>query len=103
MKRIPVYLLALTFIVAATLSGVSASVSLSGNVTLTNPDNSTYTFTDSNATTYNQVSNYPDGWWFFGGAFVEDTSDYWVIGVLFGIVAIGLVFALVYQRGRKDE
>lgn len=73
-----------------------------GNVTLTNPDNSTFYYDDSNITTYDYVGNAPDGWWMFIGE-VTDEDSYWVLGVVIGVLAVGLAVALVMVTRRKEN
>lgn len=75
-----------------------------GSVTLTNPDGSQYFFTSANMSLYNYATNTPDGWWIFNPTTAlnaEDTSDYWVLGVVFGIIALTVATALVLTVRRK--
>lgn len=75
-----------------------------GNVTLINPDDSTFTFNSGNVTTYDYAGNYPDGWWMFIGGPTDEELDLWIIGAFFGVVAIAVAVALVMVKGkRRDE
>lgn len=75
--------------------------STSGNVTLTNPDNSTFFYDHSNITTYDYVGNAPDGWWMFIGEETDEDS-YWILGVVLGILAVGVAVALItINRGKQ--
>lgn len=76
-----------------------------GTVTLINPDNSTFTYNSDNATTYDYVGNYPDGWWMFIGGPSDDELDYWVFGLVFGLLAVALavVFMVIIRRKKEDE
>ena len=74
-----------------------------GNVTLTNPDNSTFTFNSGNVTTYGYAGNANDGWWMFVGGPTDEELDLWVIGAFFGVIAIAVAVALLMVKGKEKH
>lgn len=95
------FLTCLTLFIALPSSAL-ASVTLggeNGNVTLINPDNSTFVYVNGNLTTYSYIGNAPDGWWNLYG--VEE-NELWVIGVVLGLIAIALAVALAVKK-RNNE
>ena len=91
-------------LILATLPLATCEVILGGtggSVTLTNPDNTTFTFTSANQTTVTYLSNMPDGWWSFTLP-IDSEEDLWVLGVLFGFIAIAIAVAFTVAK-RKNE
>lgn len=98
-------LLAVLALSAIPTANASITLGGGGNFTLTNPDNSTYFFVAANQTTFNYVTNQPDGWWIFNPAVAvpSESADYWVIGLVFGIIAIALSTVFMIQRRSRIE
>lgn len=102
-KSLPIVIILL---VSCFVSPVLADITLGGgdgSVTLTNPDNSTFYYDSDNATTYDYVGNYPDGWWQFIGGPTDEELSYWVLGLVFGLTAVALAVVFMVIRKRKDE
>lgn len=85
---------------------VDATVTLGGvggSVTLTNPDSSYFYFDSSNSTTYAYVSNMPDGWWNIFLQTVNEQSDYWMLGFIFGIIGVSFAVSFLFMKRRKRK
>jgi hypothetical protein len=98
------FLIAVCFALFLMLPSVVCTVTLgggSGSVTLINPDNSSFTFNSENETSFTYLSNAPDGWWNISTQINDD--DLWILGVVFGVIAIGLVVGLVTMKNRSNQ
>ena len=101
--KFAVCLVGLLALVPVATCDITFGGSGSGNVTLTNPDNSTFTFNSSNQTTYSYAGNANDGWWMFIGGPTDEELDLWVIGAFFGVIAIAVAVALLMVKGREKH
>lgn len=66
-------------------------------VELINPDNSTYYFGSSNSTTYDYVTNAPDGWW----NLMEDETGVGLVLILIFVAVLIIVPVMVLMLRRR--
>lgn len=98
-----ILIIALAAVPSASASVQTGPDSGSGYLELINPDNSTYVFDSSNMSLYNYVTNLPDGWWMFNPATpLNADSDLWVVGFIFGIVAVTIAVVALIRRNNNE-